>query len=520
MPVKEKLKEPSEEELMLYEIVRHPSLFGEFIENIDRPEYDETFEWTDYQVDFNCDFNTHVSLTCGRAVGKTEALSKMFPWAMINNIFPGDYLVYTVPNKVHLEPVWNGLTKQFRTNSFLKNFVEPTRGINSGTNTIKLLNGTILDCRIAGTSGTGVNVIGLHSPFEIVDEGGYYPWGTWSELGPTLNTWTKGYRLIVSGVPTGLRENNVLYHADRENDSFTKHRISAHRNPRYSEEDDERNLKKYGGSDSEDYLHFVLGQHGKPVFSVFDRNLMRISNYPVFKLTLDGIKLSKNFNDYIERLSVLPSIDKEVSSVLIGIDLGYTEPTAIVIMYQDVRGNIKFHARVTLRKVAYPIQSQVIDWLDTKYNPSIIGVDAGNTGKSEIQRLQMEERYRSKHYEERMIPIDFNSNVMLGIDSDGNDIVSRTKPFSVSVLQEYTNSHRIVYTSTDFEMVSELERMTYTKTTSGNIVYRTLTPRGGQKGDDHHTSALLCAMLAFYLRNEQILSIPKRRKLFAPRWSR
>lgn len=520
MAVKEKIKEPSFEEIMVYEIFRHPVLFGEFTENIDKPEYDEPFIWTDYQIDFLCDFSNQVSLTCARAVGKTEALSKMFPWALINNIFPGDYLVYTVPNKVHLEPVWNNLTKQLRRNTILKHFIEPYRGINSSDYTIKLLNGTVLDCRIAGTTGDGRNVIGLHSPFEIIDEAGYYPWGTWSELGPTLNSWTKGHRRIVSGVPTGIREHNVLYHVDRENPSYTKHRISAHQNPRYSEEDDIDNLRKYGGADSEEYIHHVLGQHGKPVFSVFDRNLMRISNYPVFKLILDGLKLSKDMGDFVEKLSVLPAIGKEVSKVIMGVDLGYTEPTAIIIMYQDTRGNFKFHARITLRKVAYPIQAQIIDWLDSKYNPVLIGVDAGNTGKSEIQRLQMEPQFKRKNYTERLLPIDFNSNITLGIDSDGKDIVARTKPFSVSVVQEYTNSHRIVYTTTDFDMISELERMTYTKTTHGNIVYRTLTPRGGQKGEDHHTSALLCGMLAFYLRHEQILSTPKKKKLFTPRWSR
>ena len=83
------------------------------------------------------------------------------------------------------------------------------------THTIKLLTGATLICRIAGQSGDGVNVIGLHTPFLIVDEAGYYPWGTWLEAQPIINYWEEGYRVITSGVPTGLRQKLQIcsYHA-------------------------------------------------------------------------------------------------------------------------------------------------------------------------------------------------------------------------------------------------------------------------------------------------------------------
>jgi len=53
----------------------------------------------------------------------------------------------------------------------------------------------------------------------LTKNSGYYPQGTFTELQPTLNTFTSGHRLLVSGVPTGLRENNVLFHTDQENSS-------------------------------------------------------------------------------------------------------------------------------------------------------------------------------------------------------------------------------------------------------------------------------------------------------------
>jgi len=512
------LKERLEhEDFYLYEVLRHPVHCWEFIMNVDKFPHEETFEFTDYQQDFICDFNNYVSLCCGRAVGKTESIAGALTWSLINDLFPDDYILYTVPNSAHLEPVWARVTRLFRTNSILKAFIFPKKGINSSTNTIQLKTGATLICRIAGTMGDGRNVIGLHTPFEFVDEAGYYPWGTWVELGPTLNTWTPGIRRMVSGVPTGLREKNVLYNADMQSDMFTKHRISAHQNPRYSDEDEQRSREMYGEPDSDDYIHLVLGRHGKPTFAVFDRTLMQVDQYPVYKLVLNGIDLRDNLADYYERLALLPKPAGN-KKVIFGIDLGYTDPTAITIMTIESSGQMKFLIRITLNKVPYPIQSRIIDYLDTRFNPVVIGMDEGHAGIAEIQKLKMEPQYAKKNYTKRIIPIRFNSNLVIGYDEDGKEIKQKTRPFSISVLQEHSNEHRIVYSTTDLELISELERMVFIRLPSGNRVYRTLTPKGGQQGSDHATASVICAVMAWYLENE---NIQPAKKTLAPiaRWN-
>jgi hypothetical protein len=172
-----------------------------------------------------------------------------------------------------------------------------------------------------------------------------------------------------------------------------------------------------------------------------------------------------------------------------------------------------------MSKVSYPVQEKLIDYLDTKFEPSIIGVDRGNAGLSVIQNLLEHRDYVHKDYKSRLIPIDFSSSTVLGRSADGEELKSKTKPLTVSILQEYSNSHRLVYSHTDMEMITELERMTYTKNTvTGDIVYRTLTLKGGKKGEDHFTSALLCATGAYYLTNELIINRTEKKKLISARW--
>jgi len=516
MALQEKI---TQQDLMLYEILRHPVLCGEFISNLDREDWEEEFEYTDYQIDFLSDFNSHVSLSCARAVGKTLAISNLIVWLLINNVFKEDYIVYTVPNKSHLEPVFTNLVRMFRTNTLLKNYVEPKKGINAGTNTIKLVNNNAtLICRIAGQTGDGRNVVGLHTPVVLLDEAGYYPWGTWLELQPILNTFTPGYKILTSGVPTGLREGNVLYHTDQENSSYTKHRISALQNPRFTEDDKQRAVEQYGGEGSDDYIHLVLGEHGKPIYSLFDRSLMKIDNYPVYKMEFNGIKMSDNISDYINKLNLFPAIPDKNYKVVLGIDLGYTEPTAIIIFYLDNYNRFKIHGRLTLTKVSYTLQEKIIDYIDTKFDPILLGIDEGSAGKAVIQRLQEAEEYIDKNYKQRLMPVNFSSQVVLGLDSEGNEIKQKTKPYSVNVLQEYANNHKLIFSNTDLEFISELERMIYSRTVTGDIVYRTLTDKGGKKGDDHFTSAALCGMLAYHLEEEKLNFKRKREKLVSARW--
>ena len=113
------------EDLILYEILRNPILCGEFYRDQDIPEWDtERWNYTEYQKEYLGDFGHYVSLCCGRAVGKTVVLTDYIIWILVNALFPNEYIVYTVPSKVHLEPVFFTLIKVLRNNILLKHYIE------------------------------------------------------------------------------------------------------------------------------------------------------------------------------------------------------------------------------------------------------------------------------------------------------------------------------------------------------------------------------------------------------------
>jgi hypothetical protein len=242
---------------------------------------------------------------------------------------------------------------------------------------------------------------------------------------------------------------------------------------------------------------------------------MDIKSYPTYRIKFSGID-NKNISEMINKLALLPLLP-ENDVIIIGIDLGYTEATAIVVLYEK-SGQIYEHARINLVKVPYPLQEKLIDFLDTKLNPAMIGIDAGGPGKPLVQSLLLSDSYVHKQYDKRIVPVDFGSWISLGQDADGEEIKVKVKPYSITLLQEYTNSHKIIYSSTDMDLVVELERMTYTKNPSGDVVYRTLTPGGGQRGEDHNTSAMLCAVMAYFTKTEHRTFMRAKKPLMKPRW--
>lgn len=509
-------KRVKDDELKLYEVLRNPVFFWQLLSDYveeDKPVEERSYPY-DYQQAILLDFGHKVAIQASRSGGKTYTLVRKILWTLVWNTYPNaDYIVYTVPNKVHLDPVWNGLVNLFKRHPFLKQYVDLNRGINGSDHRIITKNRATLLCRIAGTAGNGVNVNGLHTPLVILDEAGFYPWGTWMELQPTINTWEPGHQLVVSGVPTGLREKNVLFFATEGSDQFSVHKFNAFDNPRYTEEQHQEDLKTYGGKDSDDYIHFVLGEHGSPSYSLFDRDLMQIESYPVYKLSFSGIDIGENINDYIQRLDLLPEVPNETVDTYFGIDLGFTEPTALYIFWEDNNGQLRFHVKIRMTKVPYPIQQKIFYYLDKRYSPRFIAIDEGSSGKSVIQEMIMSPEYADRHYDKRIIPVSFGGFTVVGY-ADNKEIKQRTKVVAVEYLQRMIQSHRLVFSSTDMDTITELERMTYIKKPNGDIVFRTLTSTGGVRigGEDHFASALLCLAFGYY-QNENYHRLRRRKRI-------
>jgi len=235
-------------------------------------------------------------------------------------------------------------------------------------------------------------------------------------------------------------------------------------------------IEQFGGEDSPEYKHNVLGVDGDPEDTVFPWHLFRlcikdIPQYRCLKVLADShnneVIVSGYRCEIAEGADIAPKqvmmIDSTYRSSAFfalddvgesefrrlirsffvyvegrkvgGADLGYMgDPTEIIIksIYGKRERTI---ARLQLKHVTYDQQCQAIDALDDLYDPEDIswGTDFGNAGSAVAHDLYGLPQYADKNYEDRLRGFMFGSTTD-DIDENGEPLIDAKteKPIKVT----------------------------------------------------------------------------------------
>lgn len=490
-----------EQEWALTQILQHPVLFREFINQGDHNWHGlEMHEraWT------TCT-NSYVSMCCGRSVHKTTTMIEMLYYWMINNMFiPGDPgLFVLVPNKAQKDLAFFRIRSACLSHWLIKQY---TGQINVTEGKIDFSNGFQLLMRIAGAAGSEANVIGLHTYRIWVDEAQELPWRTWLSLQNCLKVEIDDYQMITSGVPNGERRENVLYTTDQLDDKYIKFNVPQTIMSWWSPELEYTRRKEYFAvqEDSEDYKHYVLGQHGVPTFSVFDRTRFQTEDYESQLIVLnhhmfEGCKRKDpdgKVRYHLEEILSPPPVESyrgAMPRIGCGYDVGYSpDPGVFFIMHEDFQsGKWRCLARIVMQRVEYALQREVLTWLDKIYRFDFIGIDMGGPGKVQYQDLAGDlTQYEEYNYLQRLYPVEFGSYITVAVDEEGNEKKEQMKKHSVETLSRWVQQDRaFVFSKDDDNLMAELERTKFRRTVTGEPVYFT--------DDDHQMAAMMCAIMAY-----------------------
>lgn len=504
---------PTDEEWALVQILEHPVLFREFI-NEDDPNIEplERHEraWS------TCD-NPFVSMCCGRSVHKTTTMHEMLFYWVINNMFisgdPG--LLVMVPNKAQKDLSFFKIRSACLSHWLIRHWVSPNN-INITEGKIEFKNHFQLLMRIAGAAGSDANVIGIHTARIWVDEAQEFPWQTWLSLQNCLKEEIPGHQMLVSGVPNGARTENVLYHTDQEAHKYITFNISQEMMSWWTPEMEfaKRQLYKATFEDTEDYKHYVLGQHGMVAFSVFDRNRFSREDYDTVKsvYTMNSFEKSLRYNEdgspnyHVEEVIICPPLPFNVRNPRIGLgyDVGFSpDPAVFFIMYEHSPGEWRNLVRISLERVEYPLQRMVLAWLDDVYHFNFIGIDMGGPGKVQYQDLTSDSsEYTRYNFKERLFPVEFGGYRVVAITEDGTEKKDQVKRVAVENLSRWIHEGRFIFSTKDTDLMDELERTKFTRTITGEPVYRT--------ENDHQMAAFMCAVESFENRYGTPVVLEKR----------
>lgn len=502
-------QEREDAEWALSQILLNAVMFREFI-NEDDPAL-EPMEM--HERMWSACTAERISLCCGRAVHKTTTMIEMLYWWVITknyNTTDQPSLLLMVPNKAQKDLSFGKIATACRTHWLISMLLDRNR-VNMTEGKIEFYNGFVMIMRIAGSSGSEANVIGVHTSKIWVDEAQDFPWLTWESLQNCLNWQNEGHQMIVSGVPNGERKDNVLYRCDAEDEAYVTFNIPQTAMSWWTPEIEYTRKKQYLSMQelSENYKHFVLGQHGVPTFSIFDRVRFKKENYEIHRLVItqemvEKIK-SKDFEGNtlfeMENLSFYPPVPNTfgfLPKVGLGYDVGYSpDPAVFFIMYEDHKtGAYKHLVRYVLQRVEYAAQRELLMYLDNTYKFSFMGIDMGGVGKVQYQDLTgdtISPRMKAYNLQQRLFPVEFGGQMVVAAHNEKGELIEKKdqiKRVAVETLSRWVQeSPKFIFSDEDDNLMSELERTKFQRNNVGDPIYKT--------ADDHQMAAMMCAIMAY-----------------------
>ncbi len=397
------------------------------------------------------------------------------------------------PNTNQLTPLLDRVILKFTTSPMLKDFLNNRINRSKGTMDFRLGDRQHrMYARIAGSKEAN-NLVGLHIPKVCGDEFQLFPMTAFNQLQPTINTWEPKVQEAYFGVPNGMR-NMAIYVLDMKMKKFKKYRIPAPNNPYFTRADWEDALVKFGGEDSDTFQQLILGRHGSPSFQVISRDQMKTVAFDFYSYRYSQAT-KESGKSYREALPIVKLPDND--GVVFSIDTGFSDPT-ILQVFIKTQGYWVCLRRYRIQRIDYPEQEQIIDYLAKAYLPSLIAVDigAGGGGAGIVQSLKTRPDYASMSYSKRLVPVQFNERISVGVVGD-TDVSESFKAWGTQELVKNIYSGELVFSEVDAEGISQLERLARQRRASGAMHYYITSAKGvGESADDHIYASYLCFIAA------------------------
>ncbi len=466
-----------------------------FLREPEDPDHQDPYNFFDYQIESLRHLGSTIH-KCGAEVGKTREIVAWTLWKMFTN--PGGTGLIGAPQQTHLEEIIESLTDQFSWNPDLEKVLD--RHKKHPHHAIYLHNGFKVDFRPSGHDGEAYRGVHVRT-FAIKDE---------AAKDKNKKQWSEFWRAMkptavakIYSVPDGDRSCEFFKLAQRaagkqEGETVVSDKLLANLNfklfqwpktlmppPYWSTDRRQFYVDQYGGEDSPEYQHNVMGEDGDPENTVFPWHQLKycikeIPEYRALKVLVNSadnevlvrgyrcrlggaeaepIPETEMLVDTSFRASTFFDADEEGESEFTrqikaffetvpgakrgGADLGFSGDPSELYVKNIIGKKERLVARLQMKHVTYDQQCQALDALDEVYGPQeslIWGTDFGNAGSAVAHDLQGLAIYEDKNYDDRLRGFMFESTTDNVAESGETIIDAKTgKPARITLKELATD---------------------------------------------------------------------------------
>jgi len=388
------------------------------------------------------------------------------------------------------------MTAFIKSDEYWNSFIY--RNVRSPNYTMVAKNGFILHGRISGTS-KGTGLLSLHVDFSWVDEAQLYMGIGLDQLQGCFKPKCK---IRIFGVPNGIRKGYLhIASNDPRIPESSKHKITRFQDPTFTEEENQRLIRIYGGPNSQSYVNQVLGEDGvstKKTFNpmYYNKCFVKLPEYEIFEYNGKKIKESEIKEKDLE----LPLAPPSAVRIDLTGDLGFNpDPTVIGMWYTDEEERGFLMCKFVLYNVRYTRQVKFFDTIARMCGAKNVAIDIGGPGQTVYLDLSSSENFPDKTY--FPIGVDFRANIVIGtkIEKDERgypttvDVKENQKYYSTIMMDTAFEKKKIILPSQDFELFDEVDSSTKFKTSKGTYSY---------SGIDHNLDMIRCYELIELMSKE------------------
>lgn len=532
----------SEEECYLWAIISDPSGLdtAEFL-LADEHNDDGCFRaWAFQWPWWRCEDKYQIDLAA-RSMGKSRSIQlKCLAFGIVH---PGQEMVVTAPEAIHLNAVLENVETIFRTNRFASQLLESGRiqGVRRKPWHFAFKNGSQIKGLIPHRKGDGVK--GSHPLWLEQDEASDFNDAGWTELNSTLQDGQRDAQWRAHGVTRGVRDK--FYEHTRPESQWTVHNLPALYRPTLTPEIIEEEVQKYGSKEDPDFRRNFYGMPGdnqSPLFIL--HNLMRVvddnessdyneEEYHHFHITDPKLRDARG---NIEEMLELPPLHKSYKHFWAGMDVGFINDPSIILVFAESDETVtidktktkkmpvlRLLLKVTMKGVSAPDQERAMAHIIDFYRPHAFSMDATGAGLPLYQFLQrrVEENPDMQYMIDRIRDYNFSAKIIAGFDEtieyDKKDpegfmetaIWRNVKDWSTDALRLQIDEQKIVL-PWDRDLIGEFQSQTFSY---GNQSHTDAygKRRSYSGGNDHTLDSARMAILGYSQRVvEQIIQSQKK----------